>query len=734
MSTPRQVDTSEPRRLLAQRVGRVVLTLLVLASAYLGAYLIRFEFRIPPMFLRTALLTLPLVLIGKLLLLRFFGTHLHSWRYTSLGDVLAITRALLAGAAVLLVLRIAGVEALRVLGQPGPIIPLGVIAADLALSLIGLVGVRALRRLQHEETETRRRRAAGLRAPRRRVLVIGAGRVGGQLARELLARPDLGREVIGFLDDDPALQHQVIHGIEVLGRPDELGEVAAERQVDQAVIALPEATGSRIRELTESCRIAGVEHRILPGVDGLLAGQIGLQALRPTRIEDLLRREPVDLDLSAITEVVAGRTVMVTGAGGSIGAELCRQLLRFGPARLVLVDRAEPALWAVHHELASAAASKAASATSDTPAEPASPDVQIVASPTVVPVLADVCDMTRVDALIAAEAPMVVFHAAAHKHVPIMEDNPGEAVRNNVLGTRTVADSCARHGVDRFVLVSTDKAVNPTSVMGASKRIAERYIGHLAATTGRVFVSVRFGNVLGSTGSVVPIFEAQIEAGGPVTVTHPDMARYFMTIPEASQLVIQAAALGTGGEVFLLDMGEPVRIVDLARDLIRLSGYEPETQIPIVFTGIRPGEKLFEDLSLDHEQHEPTGHPSIVVVRDGREHQPDVDAEVATLAAVVDADPSEVRRVLHALVPSLPPTVSASSSVMPPAPRTPASSEVAPALAPAPASAVAPAPAPTFPSTSVPSASAVSSVSRAGESKPTAEPSDAGTRPPTASP
>ncbi|MFO7778174.1 MAG: nucleoside-diphosphate sugar epimerase/dehydratase [Nitriliruptoraceae bacterium] len=616
------------------RTIRAVLTISVLAAAYLGAFLIRFEFSVPPAFVRTALITLPVVVVGKLVLLRLLKAHKHSWRNTSLWDVVAIAEAMLAAALVLAGVRLLLVEVLRITGGPSlTVIPLGVIAADLALSVVGLVGIRALRRLQHEEAEIRRLRELGAGRRQHTAVIIGAGRFGSMVAREIQTRPDLGIRAVGFIDDDPNKQRQVLHGLEVLGTRDDLAEVVAEHHADQAIIAISEADGRTIRELTERCRAAGVEAHIIPGVHELIGGQVSLSRLRPVRIEDLLRREPVELDTSSIAELVRARTVLVTGAGGSIGAELGRQLARFAPHRLVLAEQSEGALWAIHREL-----------------EPAHPDVEVV------PAVVDVCDAERVAALLSDLQPTVVFHAAAHKHVPMMETNPGEAVKNNVFGTKVVADACARLGVERFVLVSTDKAVNPSSVMGATKRVAERYVHHLAETTGGVFVSVRFGNVLGSTGSVVPVFEEQIAAGGPVTVTHPDMTRYFMTIPEASQLVIQAAALGTGGEVFVLDMGEPVRIVDLARDLIRLSGLEPDVDVEVAYTGVRPGEKLFEELELDTEDTDRTRHPSIAVSTSASATWQQVHAGLEQLRGAADTgDLGQVRAALRSIVPEMVP-------------------------------------------------------------------------------
>jgi FlaA1/EpsC-like NDP-sugar epimerase len=621
------------RSAFVQRVLRGLLTVAVLASAYLGAYLLRFwDARFDPVpddFWRVALLTVPFVVAFKLVVLRVLRTHKQSWRYTSLWDVVTIVEAMFASMLVL-----AGVRYIaEVVVQGSPMVPVGVILIDFVLSVIGLAGLRAFRRLTFEEAVTRRRRQDAGQGHRRNVVLIGAGRAGSLVAREILSRPDLGMHIVGFVDDDPRKQRQVIQGVEVLGKRDDLLRLADDLAVDEAVITISDARGEIVRDLADRCHAVGIEPRIMPAVHDLVDGRVSLSHLRPVKIEDLLRREPARLDNSSIEQFVHGRTVLVTGAGGSIGGELCRQLVRFAPARLVLVEQAEGALWAIHRELEASAGAC-----------------------TLVPTVADVCDQQRIDAVVRHERPAAVFHAAAHKHVPMMEANPGEAVKNNVFGTKVVADACARFGVERFVFISTDKAVNPSSVMGATKRVAERYVQHLAGSSGGVFVSVRFGNVLGSAGSVVPIFERQIAEGGPLTVTHPQMTRYFMTIPEASQLVIQAAALGTGGEVFVLDMGEPVRIVDLARDVIRLSGLEPGVDIDIVFTGIRPGEKLFEELALDSEHTDRTSHPSIAISTNGHRHWPTITADLERLWSVVHRASSEqVRVALRGLVPEMVP-------------------------------------------------------------------------------
>ena len=407
-----------------------------------------------------------------------------------------------------------------------------------------------------------------------------------------------------------------------------LAEIVAANRVRRALITIANAHGAQIRRITELCRDAGLETKIIPGIYEIVGGHLNLSRIREVAIEDLLGRAPVNLDESVVGASIGSRVVLVTGAGGSIGSELCRQICRFGPARLILVERFENALFEIHRELAQAF-----------------PHVPID------PRIADVCDEPRMAQLFEEGKPELVFHAAAHKHVPMMEWNPGEAVKNNVGGTRVVAELADRFSAERFVLISTDKAVNPSSIMGATKRVAEIYLQALSQRSSTRFVTVRFGNVLGSAGSVIPIFRAQIAKGGPVTVTHPEMTRYFMTIPEASQLVLQAGAMGLGGEIYILDMGEPVRIMDLARDLITLSGLRA-TDLEIKISGIRPGEKLHEELAVDHEHADKTKHPKVFVGRIRPHDWDQVAPRVDELLALARATDSEALRVaLGELVP-----------------------------------------------------------------------------------
>ena len=607
---------------LLNRGLQVVLDIAILSVAYWLAFLFRFEFSIPGVWVDVLLVSWPSVVALQYTGLAVAGVPRMSWRYTSLPDIRRMLLALGASAAVLAALRLA----LPAASLTVFVIPLGILAMDLVLAFVGLVGMRVLRRLQGEAQE-RRAREAGLE--RHRVLLIGAGQAGVLVAREIANRPDLGLAVVGFLDDDPRKVGSSISGVTVLGTTKQVGAVAERKRARRALITIANASGPEIRRIVALCRDAGLETKIIPGIYEIVGDKVNLSRIREVAIEDLLGREPVQLDEEVVGLSIRSRVVMVTGAGGSIGSELCRQVCRFGPERLVLVERFENALFEIHRELTASF-----------------PQVMIE------PRIADVCDAMRMDHVFAACRPELVFHAAAHKHVPMMEWNPGEAIKNNVGGTRIAADLADKYEVQRFVLVSTDKAVNPTSVMGASKRVAEIYLQALSQRSSTRFVTVRFGNVLGSAGSVIPIFREQIAKGGPVTVTHPEMRRYFMTIPEACQLVMQAGAMGAGGEIFILDMGEPVKIVDLARDLIVLSGLRPDRDIEIRFSGMRPGEKLFEELSTDAENADRTRHPKVFTGRI-KPHEWDVIVPgIDALLELADSvSPERVRTVLGDLVP-----------------------------------------------------------------------------------
>lgn len=589
-----------------------------------------------------------------------------SWRYVGLRDVGAIVVAshfstFLFVAAYYLFENIWKMRTGHMFIQPKP--PDSVFLIDFAGTIALVSAARIAVRFYYEEFRAQQEVA------QTRLLIVGAGDAGESLLRDILRMPEERYNVVGFLDDDPAKQHARIHGVEVLGTIDELPQICEKHDVQEVLIALPAATQREIRRIVSKVPAGTIRFRTVPALADLIEGRVHVSQIRDVQIADLLRREPVTLDTQAIERYIRGRRVAVSGAGGSIGSEMCRQIARFGPASLILIERAENSLFEIDAEL-----------------RRRFPDLPIH------PYVADICDRARIDAIFTETRPQAVFHAAAHKHVPMMELNVGEAIKNNVLGTRTLADLCVAHGVEKMVMISTDKAVNPTSVMGCSKRVAEMYVQELSHRSRTQFVTVRFGNVLGSSGSVVPIFQKQIAEGGPVTVTHPDMQRYFMTISEAAQLVLQAGAMGSGGEIFVLDMGEPVRIVDLACDLIRLSGLRPHEDIEIIFTGVRPGEKLVEELAITGEDISRTSHPKIGIWRCRREDWDALCAGIERLLARCDnGAPDVLKRMLKDLVPEYDPEY----KVTPP-PRTmqiPRSDEATAAAAP-PATAAEPRPSP----------------------------------------
>ena len=630
------------------RFSQLAIDLAVLTLAFTAAFFMRFDWRPPADMLGRLALTAPYVVLGEYLVLWLAGVHKFSWRYIGLREAWRIFVATLFGSVILLWTRL-GLAELQddyAYLRHG-VIPLGVIATNFVLVFLGVAGVRGLRRILGEQLESRANRSDREPVP---TMLVGAGAGGVMMTKELANRPDLGLRAVGFIDDDPSKVGTIVNGVPVLGTTAELAALCEKHGAKEVLITMASAPGSTIRRIAQLAEEAGLPTKIIPGLFEIAGGRVELARIRPVAIEDLLRREPVELDTEAIAKDLRDRVVLVTGAGGSIGSEICRQIAAFEPSRLLLVERAENNLFEIHRELIKR-----------------HPDLEIV------PLMADVSDRERMRQVFAAHSPYAVFHAAAHKHVPMMEWNPGEAIKNNVFGTKTVAELAHESSVASFVMISTDKAVNPTSVMGASKRVAEMFVQALASRSDTRFVTVRFGNVLGSAGSVIPIFRQQIAAGGPVTVTHPDMRRYFMTIPEACQLVLQAGSMGEGGEIFVLDMGEPVKIVDLARDLIRLSGFRPDEDIDIEFTGVRPGEKLFEEIATDGEHADKTRHPKIFVGRRESEGWRAVLSHLEALEACLERPTRErVVAALHDCVPEY----------QEPEPETPAPAE--PAVAPPP--------------------------------------------------
>jgi FlaA1/EpsC-like NDP-sugar epimerase len=546
-------------------------------AAWYIAYLLRFNFSVPDVYANSMWETLPWIVVAQALVFRMFGLYQGIWRFASLPDLLRLIRAIAAAALcapVVVSLTMSGV------------VPRSVYALNPILLVMLMGGARFAYRAWREKREF-----GGLVAMGKPVLVLGAGGAAANLLREL-GRSGQWR-VVGLLDNNERRHGRTMHGQRVLGSVCDLEHFARELRVSHAIVAMPNVSHESRREAVNACVRAGVKPMTVPSFDDLISGRVTVTAVREVEVEDLLGRDPVKIDTPRLQQLLEGRVVMVTGAGGSIGSELCRQIARFAPSAIVAFERGEFFLYQLVEEFGELF-----------------PGVRIE------PVIGDVREDARLLAAMQQFRPVVVFHAAAYKHVPLMEDvNAAEAIRNNVGGTLAAARAAQACGVPRFVLVSTDKAVNPVNVMGATKRLAEMGCQALAARGGdTLFSTVRFGNVLGSAGSVIPKFQEQIARGGPVTVTHPDIIRYFMSIPEAAQLVLQAALMGEGGEIFVLDMGEPVRIADLAQDMIRLSGAS-EDDVKVEFTGLRPGEKLFEELLASDETTRPTHHPKVRIAR-----------------------------------------------------------------------------------------------------------------------
>jgi FlaA1/EpsC-like NDP-sugar epimerase len=588
-------------------------------ASYSLAFGLRFDFRWPDGFPRALSVWLPLLIVTRVAIFFGYGLFRGLWRYTGARDLIAIVGATTISSLVFATFMAFG---LGPIPRSIPIIEwLG------AIFLVG--GMRFAIRAVHTQATQLVSKEAGAR----RILIVGAGDAGEMLLREI-QNQRARYEPVGFADDDRRKIGERIHGIKVLGRTCDLAQLAIDHAVEEILIAIPSASGAQMRRIVGFCKASGVRFRTIPGLDHLIHGRVTVSQLRDIAIEDLLRREPVQLDTDQISETVAGKIVLVSGAGGSIGSEVCRQVCRFGPASLILLEHGENSLFNIHRELQ-----------------------ERFGGIDLVPCIADVTDEPRLREIFAEHRPEVVFHAAAHKHVPMMEWNPGEAVKNNVFGTKTLADVSDEFAVRRFVMISSDKAVNPTSVMGVSKRVAEIYVQALSQRSETRFVTVRFGNVLGSAGSVIPIFKQQIATGGPITITHPDMQRYFMTIPEASQLVLQAGSMGRGGEIFILDMGQPVKIVELARDLVTFSGLTPDVEIEIKFTGVRPGEKLSEELAVDAERRETTSHPKIFVGRFRPHSWELLQRQLRELGALADGRDQDIRKKFGEIVPEYRPTV-----------------------------------------------------------------------------
>lgn len=594
----------------------------IVVSAVVLAYFLRFDFQVRPEYFALLPYIIFMHLIIILPALHFVKLYKRVWQYASVGELIAILKAVTISESLFAIIHIS----LQTLFE-GFVIPKSIYILAWALTLIGIGGSRFAWRIFRDNYFK-------IRPHQKRLLIVGAGSAGALVARDLKHSPDSSHYPVAFVDDDPTKQSLEIFGLPIVGNCNDIPDIVKRYGITMIIIAIPSAPKKRIAEIIDQCKQTNASIKILPGVSDIINGKISLKDIRDVDVEDLLGREPVKVDMQGIADYVSGEVVLVTGAGGSIGSELCRQIAPFAPKVLVLLGHGENSIYDTELELR-----------------------EKHSNLSIKTIIADIQDAKRMEQVFKEYQPDVVFHAAAHKHVPLMEKNPAEAVKNNIFGTKNVATLAHEYSVSRFVLISTDKAVNPTSVMGATKRVAEMIVQSLDRISDTKYASVRFGNVLGSRGSVIPIFKRQIARGGPVTVTHPEMVRYFMTIPEAVQLVIQAGALAKGGETFVLDMGKPVKIADLAKDLIRLSGFEPGKDIEIEFTGIRPGEKLFEELLTAEEGTTATKHDRIYVGKPSDFSMDKLFVKLKELEQIVtkpidESQGKTIREILKTLVPT----------------------------------------------------------------------------------
>ena len=582
-----------------------------------------------PELVQNLILFIPSVIPFGLLVFWILGLYNRTLRFTSLLDAFAIFVAVTAFTAIkalssFYIADFAAIKQVLIIDWMQLVLLIGGLRIA-PRALINVVEISPLRNLLFGKNSSKTKH----------VMIIGAGQGGESIAREIKRNMNLPIDVVGFVDDADEKQGQIIHGIKVVGKTEKLDELCKTYEVDEFIIAIPSASGKELRRIVKLCQNTNIRFKTLPGLQDLIAGKLVSLQLKDIAIEDLLRRAPSEINLAEIAAYITGKTLLVTGAGGSIGSEICRQILPFQPEKLLLLGHGENSIYTIHQELLR------------------SPDL---GNTVLIPIITDVQDKEKIDYIFNSFRPDIVFHAAAHKHVPMMELNPEESVKNNVFGTYNVAEAAHKYHVERFVMISTDKAVNPTSVMGASKRTAEKIVKCFAKRSSTRFVAVRFGNVLGSRGSVIPMFKSQIERGGPITITHPNMIRYFMTIPEASKLVIQAGAYGKGGEVFILDMGEPVKILDLAEDLIRLAGLEVGKDIEIKFTGIRPGEKLYEELLTASEGITATKNKKIFIAKPEEVNEEELMLQVSKLKeAALRANPRDVIEAYKVIVPTFSP-------------------------------------------------------------------------------
>ncbi len=590
--------------------------------SFLIAFMLRFDWHIPAKYLNVYLDNFVIISCLKIFLLIFFKMYRNLWRYASIDEATQIISAVLAANGTILSFFI----------FKGVVIPSSVYLIMTLLDITFLGGVR----FSYRVTRTYFRAHFGLGLIKKRIMVVGAGTAGSIVIKEFKNHPELESNPVALIDDNNLKIGRRINGVPVLGVREDIPKIAVRRKIDEIIIAIPSASKAEIKKIVEECKKTKCKVRILPGIFELIEGKVSVKQLRDVDILDLLGREPIKLNNDEINVYLKGKTILVTGGGGSIGSELARQIAEFAPKEIILLDIYENNVYDVENELKKKFSFR---------------NIGKGTKLNLTVIIASVRDKIRIDEVMKKHKPDVVFHAAAHKHVPLMESNPKEAVKNNVLGTLNVVQSAAKYGVKKFVLISTDKAVNPTNIMGATKRICEMIVQGFDRLSSTDFVAVRFGNVLGSNGSVIPIFKKQIEEGGPVTVTHPDITRYFMTIPEAAQLVIQAGAMAKGGEIFILDMDEPVKIIDLAVDLIKLSGFEPNVDIPIEFVGLRPGEKLYEELLMSEEGMKSTTHAKIFIGKPMEVNYPKLLKQIQELSIIINnCDDSDVKNYIREIV------------------------------------------------------------------------------------
>ncbi len=608
----------------------------VLILAFWFAYLLRFDFSLNDSQIQTVIGQFPFVYLIQFFALMITGVYSYIWRFVGLREVKAFVLAAIVSLAMLLFVRLVFPVRFQILR-----VPISIAIVDTILGFGGVMCLRIIRRVVYEKFQKKKLKASYVQQfkdtktqahanPKpKNVFLIGAGQAGLLAAKEILNRGGLDIALRGFIDDDPAKIGTVIHGIRVIGSTPDLPELVARHKIDYVIITIATASRTEITRIVQLCDTIPIKARIIPGLFELIGGKVEVSRIRDVEIEDLLGRERVELEVDTMSDFITGKRVMVTGAGGSIGSELVRQVFNFHPESILMVERSEFALYLIQKEMG-----------------------RIVAPERCIPLIADIADEARMDSIFTLYKPQIILHAAAHKHVPLMEFNPAEAIKNNSLASWKLAHLAGKRNAEVFVLISTDKAVNPTSIMGASKRLAELLVQSMNSRFQTKFLAVRFGNVLGSTGSVIPLFKEQIARGGPVTVTHPDMTRYFMTIPEASQLVLQAGAIGAGGEIFILDMGAPIKIVDLAESMIRLSGMKPNVDIRIEFTGLRPGEKLFEELNTTDDQVSKTVHPKIFIGKI-KAYAPEVVDSILDRLIVLsgDGDESKLRSYINDVLP-----------------------------------------------------------------------------------